>query len=123
MKELQIEIEKILDEYSDSARQIIEETAGKVAKKGADKLKQTSPKDKGRYAKGWGVEDQSQGLNKTAKIIRNKKHYSLTHLLEFGHATRNGGRTRAQPHIGPVEKEVMKGCEEELRRKLERGTI
>lgn len=48
------------------------------------------------------------------------KEYRLTHLLEKGHATRNGGRTKAYPHIKYgdeyAKKELPKRIEEAIRK-------
>lgn len=47
-------------------------------------------------------------------------HYRLTHLLEKGHLTRKGRRTRAFPHISKGEeyaqKNLIKNIEEEIGR-------
>ena len=42
----------------------------------------------------------------------------MTHVLEFGHVTRNGGRTKAIPHIRPVEEKYSKEYEKELKQKI-----
>ncbi len=36
------------------------------------------------------------------------------HLLEFGHALRKGGRTRAFPHIAPAEEKAAQILEKEV---------
>lgn len=46
----------------------------------------------GFYMKKWSAKSKKRGY-----VIANKQ-YQLTHLLEHGHVTRNGGRSRAFPH-------------------------
>lgn len=61
------------------------------------------------------------GKNKYVVKIHNKTNYQLTHLLEFGHATKNGSRTKAQPHIRPIEEEYSEKFEDELKIKITGG--
>ena len=44
-------------------------------------------------------------------------HYRVAHLLEHGHAKRNGGRVRAIVHIAPVEQTVIN----QFTREVEKG--
>ena len=39
-------------------------------------------------------------------IVHNKRHYQLAHLLEHGHALRNGGSSRAFKHIAPIDEKA-----------------
>lgn len=55
-----------------------------------------------KYSKSWTATDKSTDY-KARVIVRNRSHYRLTHLLEDGHATRNGSRTRGFKHIEPVK--------------------
>ena len=62
------------------------------------------------YNSGWTVTQTKRDKAKHIKQIHNKTHYQLTHLLEKGHATVDGGRTRAFKHIAPV----VERCESDL---------
>lgn len=70
------------------------------------------------YCKGWRLKKDKTGKNRYIVKVWNKTDYQLTHLLEFGHATRNGGRTRPQAHIRPTEEKYKKEFEKELKRKI-----
>ena len=67
------------------------------------------------YKKGWTVTAKRRNRRDTEQIVHNKTQYQLTHLLEFGHATRNGGRTKEFPHIGKVADKVPEIFERKLR--------
>lgn len=101
------QLAEILNGYTDDIKKALSSEAEKVAKSTVDTLKNTSPKRKGKYASGWGVERQSKGLG-SSYVVRNKKYYSLTHILEKGHALSGGGRTKAQVHIKPAEEKAIK---------------
>ena len=110
MNELEIKADKSLD------------MAGKMAaEKGAQTLKGTSPKRKksggtpGRYANGWRVKADG-GAAGHLYIIHNSTNASLTHLLEKGHALRQGGRSPAIVHIQPVEQAAIRDFEDNIRR-------
>lgn len=120
MNNLSNEIEKILDEELEKSRDAIEKAAEKVAQQTVDRLKQTSPKKTGKYARAWRKKETPLTRGKVSYTVHNTRG-QLTHLLEKGHALRSGGRTRAFPHIKPAEEEAMKNFERELIDLIERG--
>ena len=123
-EELSKVLQDYLENYREDIQEDVEEVTDKVTKEARDELKQTSPKGKiarnPKYYKGWSIKISKRGATKYHKVIWNKTNYQLTHLLEFGHATRNGERTTAIPHIRPVEEkykvEFVDLVEERIRR-------
>ena len=107
------ELGEILEQYSDEIKKDLVETTDRIAKEAVNELKNSSPKKTGKYAKGWAIKKE-----KNARIIYNKDFGSLTHLLEYGHATRNGGRTMAFPHIQLVESKINDSFETEIKKVL-----
>lgn len=100
-----------LEKYAHAVKEDVDVLAETVAKDGAEELKTTSPVGAtGDYRKGWSIKKDKSGKC----IIYNKK-YQLTHLLENGHAKVSGGRVPGQPHIGPVEQEVIKKFEDGIK--------
>lgn len=112
------EISKALESYSDDISEIVENVANDVGKEAVSELKETSPKKSGSYANGWTFKKGKSGRNRYSIKIHNKTDYQLTHLLEFGHVTRNGGRTKPISHIRPVEKKYSEEYEKELEQKI-----
>ena len=113
------EIEKILEEYGDEAVEALNESIEEAAK---ESQKQIRKFNQGRttweeYPKGWTIEVAKERLE-TSATVYNKSKPGLTHLLEFGHALRNGGRSSAFPHIADVNDFAQKDVLERLERKL-----
>lgn len=113
-------VAEILEEYGDAAEQAIREVAPKVAREARKELKATSPMDRKRrhYADGWAVQTQDT-RNGISVVVYNRTKPGLTHLLENGHALRNGGRSRAIPHIAPVNAAAQEKFLAEVTAKLE----
>jgi len=102
MVDIAKEIASALSEYTDEVTEGLEEAKKEVAKATVKKLKVTSPKFTGDYARGWRVKKVGSNY-----VVHNKTDYQLTHLLEHGHVLREGGRAEAIPHIRPAEEEAI----------------
>lgn len=116
--DLDRQLQKILDEYTDEAIDGMSEAAKEVADRAANTLKGAGPVRTGQYNRGWKVKEQSKTLMGCSYVIHNPKRYRLTHLLEHGHVNRDGSRTAARVHIKPVEEQVIKEFEEAVISKL-----
>jgi len=110
----------MLENYSAAAAKATFKVVPQVAKEAAQKLKQSSPKRQGKYAKSWKVKQEKGRLKVMATVYAGKPEYRLTHLLEYGHAKRGGGRVQGIEHIAPVEEwannEAVDRIIEEIRR-------
>jgi hypothetical protein len=117
-EQLEEEIMKYLQDYEENIEDDVKETTDTITKQAVQELKKTSPRGKGTrknpYYKSWTKQKGKVSNGKYTVKIHNKTNYQLTHLLEFGHATRNGGRTKAEPHIRPVEEKYNKLYEEKI---------
>ena len=93
----------LLDEIDKDIQNSAKRNIDRVAKESVQKLRNTSPRKTGSYAKGWGTKKEGD----MDVVVHNRTDYQLTHLLENGHIIRNKkgtyGRTRGIKHIAPVE--------------------
>ncbi len=111
------EIIKLLAEYGDGVVKTVEKTVELETSGAVKALKSSSPVKTGDYQKSWGKQIKYKPYGAEG-IVYSKKEYRLTHLLEFGHANRDGGRTKAIPHIGPVNDDIQIYFESDLRKAL-----
>ena len=122
MSEVAVQMREILDEYNEEVKKAAKNSIEKVAKESVSKLRATSPKRKGKYARGWGLKREGGIGGIITVIVHNKTDEQLTHLLENGHVIRNKkgtyGRAPAHPHIKPVEQWAINELPAEIEREL-----
>lgn len=102
---LAADIQKILDKYGEDTAKNMTEIVKEFGKKGAKAVKASASEIGGQYASGWTSVVEADRLGATATIYN--KRPGLPHLLENGHAKRNGGRTAPRVHIKPVEEKLL----------------
>lgn len=110
------ELQKILDDYGDNVTEKTRAAVLEAAKVAKQETKAGAPVRKGKYRSGWAVKEDAVSRLRTEAVVYNRSRYQLAHLLEKGHASRNGGRVAARVHIKPAEEHAIKNMEEAIKR-------
>lgn len=120
------EVNKLLGEYQKGLYTQLEPVFRKTANDARKKLRQTSPKGStGKYRRGWEYELKVSSRIGGGTLTLYNARPGLTHLLENGHAVRNGtGRNTgkqfadAHPHIAEANEYAQQQFLENLQKAL-----
>ena len=112
------EIMKGLNEYAELADVSMKKAVRKTATAVKNEISANAPKKSGRYKKSWASKKTKENSHALEMTVHSKDRYQIAHLLEHGHAKRNGGRSRAFPHIAPAEEHGAEMLEDLIRKEL-----
>ena len=118
---LSSEVMKELEKYADVTAEKVKKAVLNAGKTVRDEISSNAPSDTGKYGKSWTVKTVRETSNSLELVVHSKNRYQLTHLLEFGHAKRGGGRVSARPHIANAEEKAIKTFEEEIKEAITNG--
>ena len=104
----------------ESSTQAVKQAAKETAADIRDDIKSNAPRGRsGKYAKSWRTRvTEETHTSITYTVHAGPDGYRLAHLLEYGHAKRGGGRTKAISHIKPAEERGIQEFENKIRSKL-----
>ena len=110
-----------LTEYNALAQETMKKAVTKAGQTVRKEIQSGAPVRTGKYAKSWTAKKTRESSTRLEVTTYSPSRYMLAHLLEHGHAKRNGGRTRAFPHIAPAEEAGEKQLEADIIRGLSNG--
>lgn len=120
--ELKMSIKHLLGDLEQDTRMAIYLSTKFSAEKAVEELKHAGDFKGRKYRNSWTYTIKQYGID-TEAIVHNAKYYRLTHLLEYGHPIKRGGRkvgdAQAFEHIYPVNKKMEEWFEQEFRAYLE----
>lgn len=127
------ELTDVISEMLKDSYEVVEEAVDKSIKKtrtaAKNKVKELSNVSdrarKKKYANDWTTKIEESRVPFYKRVTVYNRQYQLTHLLENGHFIFNQhggayGRTRAFPHVEPVQEMADEMFEEELIKRLEK---
>lgn len=125
IEHLSAEIEKELTIYSQEVTDGLKKLAKQYSSELVKQTKATAPSGE-RTSNKYKDSIKSKKINETARgvtyawyVDSKDSNYRLTHLIVHGHATRNGGRTKAndflEKAVENVESKYLKAVEEVLK--------
>lgn len=125
VEEFALAVNEAMAEFKDAVDYDVWYVTEKVANRAKENvirnIKTSGIKGTGKYRKSIAVRDMKTRQLLKKKVIYSKApSYRLTHLLEFGHAKTNGGRTTAFAHWEPAEREAIDDFMNELREALQK---
>ena len=107
-----------LREYSELADTAMKKAVRKTAASVKKEISENAPKRTGKYAKSWTAKKTKENSHSLEMTVHSKNRYQLAHLLEHGHAKRNGGRVEGKPHIAPAEENGAELLQSLIRKEL-----
>jgi hypothetical protein len=124
-------MEQVLTIYAEDVNEKLRDITQDSMKKLVKETKATAPRGrrKGQYRKN--ITADYTGTKKSARGLRGQKvqaiwyvrapDYRLTHLLVKGHATRDGGRTNANPFLQNAIDKVLPEYEQKVQEAIQNG--
>ena len=118
---LAAEVMKQLNDYAELTTEGMKKAVNDAGKTVRKEIQAGAPVKSGRYKKSWTVKKTDESSTKLEVTVHSRDRYQLAHLLEHGHAKRNGGRTAALPHIAPAEELGIEQLERDIERCIKDG--
>jgi hypothetical protein len=123
--ELAKAVTDIMSEFVGATEDNIAGAVLRVSERTASELRSVTPPNDAPVYRSWSAyladwDTTKLSVNKKglySVAVHNKRHYQLAHLLENGHALRQGGSTRAFTHIAPIAEK----SEEQLMAEIKKG--
>ena len=123
MQELGAAIERELTIYAENVTDAVNDEGRKAMKELVRQTKATAPVGKsGTFKRNIAMKETQEGRNmKRYTWYVKAPDYRLTHLIVHGHATKDGGRTRANPFLRNAVDRVLPEYEEKIKEAIRNG--